>query len=115
MFQYLFLFFYCLNNFKLVLNGAFEAYRHITEIKAANAEIILHATMALNGGDMVNMTMESAAILTKAGIAVSLETGFEAYIPKTRILLFDAAQAIVFGLSFKNNPFKPCHFIGHCQ
>ena len=87
-------------NLKLVLNGAAEAYRLIPEIKNANAEIILHATMARNGGDMVNMTMESASILTKAGIAVSIETGFEGYVPKTRILLFEAAQAMVFGLSF---------------
>ena len=87
-------------NLKLVLNGAAEAYRLIPEIKNANAEIILHATMARNGGDMVNMTMESAAILTKAGIAVSIETGFEGYVPKTRILLFEAAQAMAFGLSF---------------
>lgn len=87
-------------NLKLVLNGAAEAYRLIPEIKNANAEIILHATMARNGGDMVNMTMESAAILTKAGIAVSIETGFEGYVPKTRILLFEAGQAMAFGLSF---------------
>jgi len=87
-------------NFKLVLNGAAEAYRLIPEIKNANAEIILHATMARNGGDMVNMTMESAAILTKAGIAVSIETGYEGYVPKTRILLFEAAEAMAFGLTF---------------
>ncbi len=43
-------------NFKLVLNGAAEAYRLIPEIKNANAEIILHATMTRNAGDMVNMT-----------------------------------------------------------
>lgn len=87
-------------NFKLVLNGAAEAYRLIPEIKNANAELILHATMARNGGDMVNMTMESASILTKAGIAVSIETGYEGYVPKTRILLFEAAEAMAFGLSF---------------
>ena len=87
-------------NFKLVLNGAAEAYRLIPEIKNANAEIILHATMARNGGDMVNMTMESAAILTRAGIAVSIETGYEGYVPKTRILIFEAAEAMAFGLSF---------------
>ena len=86
-------------NFKLVLNGAAEAYRLIPEIKNANAEIILHATMARNGGDMVNMTMESAALLTRAGIAVSIETGYEGYVPKTRILLFEAAEAMAFGLS----------------
>ncbi|MBC7758231.1 MAG: amidohydrolase, partial [Phormidesmis sp. FL-bin-119] len=75
-------------NFKLVINGAAEAYRLIPEIKAANAEIVLHATMARNGGDMVNMNRESAAILTAAGIPVSIESGFEAYVPKTRIILF---------------------------
>ena len=89
-------------NLKLVLNGAAEAYRLIPQVKEAKAEIILHATMARNGGDMVNMTRESAAILTNAGIPVSIETGFEAYVPKTRILLFEAAQAIPYGLSFND-------------
>ena len=87
-------------NFKLVLNGAAEAYRLIPQIKEAKAEIILHATMARNGGDMANMTQESAAILTEAGIPVSIEGGFEAYVPKTRIVLFEAGQAMVHGLSF---------------
>ena len=72
----------------------------LTTISNANAEIILHATMARNGGDMVNMTMESAALLTKSGLAVSIETGYEGYVPKTRILIFEAAQAMAFGLSF---------------
>lgn len=89
-------------NLKLVLNGAAEAYRLIPQIKEAKAELILHATMARNGGDMVNMSRESAAILTAAGIPVSIETGFEAYVPKTRILLFEAAQAIPYGLSFND-------------
>ncbi len=87
-------------NFKLVLNGASEAYRLIPQIKEAKAEIILHATMARNGGDMANMTKESAAILTKAGIPVSIEGGYEAYVPKTRIVLFEAGEAMVHGLSF---------------
>lgn len=89
-------------NLKLVLDGAAEAYRLIRQIKEAKAEIVLHATMARNGGDMVNMTRESAAILTSAGIQVSIETGYEAYVPKTRILLFEAGQAIPYGLSFND-------------
>ncbi|MEO7282023.1 MAG: amidohydrolase family protein [Gelidibacter sp.] len=56
--------------------------------------------MARNGGDMANMTRESAAILTAAGIPVSIEGGYEAYVPKTRIVLFEAGQAVVHGLSF---------------
>ncbi len=86
--------------FKLVIEGAAEAYRLTDEIKAAKAEVILHATMARNGGDMVNMTRESAVLLTSAGIPVSIETGYEAYVPKTRVLLFEAAQAMVQGLNY---------------
>jgi imidazolonepropionase-like amidohydrolase len=56
--------------------------------------------MARNSGDMVNMNRESAAILTTAGLPVSIESGFEAYVPKTRVLLFEAGQAMVHGLSF---------------
>ena len=87
-------------NLKLVINGAAEAYRLIPEIKVAKAEIVLHATMARNGGDMVNMNRESASILTGAGIPVSIESGYEGYVPKTRIILFEAGQAMAHGLSF---------------
>jgi imidazolonepropionase-like amidohydrolase len=87
--------------FKLVIEGAAEAYKLTEEIKAANAMVILHATMARNGGDMVNMTRESAALLTAAGIPVSIETGYEAYVPKSRVLLHEAAQAMVHGLSYE--------------
>lgn len=87
---------------KLVIDGAAEAYRLINEIKTANAEIILHATMARNGGDLVNMTRESAKILTAAGIPVSIESGYENYVPKTRIVLLEAAVAVANGLSFED-------------
>lgn len=87
-------------NFKLVINGAAEAYKLIDEIKSVKAEVILHATMARNGGDMVNMTRESAAILTTAGIPVSIETGFEGYVPKTHVLIYEAALAVAYGLPY---------------
>jgi len=87
-------------NFKLVIDGAAEAYRIIDDIKAANAEIILHATMARNDGDLLNMNRESAAILTAAGIRVSIESGYESYVPKTRVILFEAAQSTAYGFSF---------------
>jgi imidazolonepropionase-like amidohydrolase len=87
---------------KLVLDGAAEAYRLTDEIKAAKAEIILHATMARNEGDMLNMSRASAALLTKAGIPVSIESGYEGYVPKTRIVLFEAAVAMSFGLSYED-------------
>ena len=38
-------------------------------------------------GDMVNMTMESASLLTKAGIAISIETGYEAMYLKQNFII----------------------------
>jgi imidazolonepropionase-like amidohydrolase len=81
-------------DFKLVIEGAAEAYRIVDEIKSSGAEVIVHPTMARYAGDMQNVTMENAAILTKAGIPVSIESGFEAYVPKTRVILYEAAAAV---------------------
>ncbi len=88
-------------NFILVIDGGAEAYRVIDEIKAAKASLILHATMARNDGELLNMTRESAAILTKAGIPVSIESGYEAYVPKTRVILWEAALAVANGLPYE--------------
>ncbi|MEO8769718.1 MAG: amidohydrolase family protein [Ferruginibacter sp.] len=89
-------------NLKLVIDGGAEAYRIIDEIKESKAQLILHATMARNEGDMENMTRESAAILTAAGITVSIESGYESYVPKTRLILSEAALAVANGLSFED-------------
>lgn len=86
--------------FKLVIDGAAESYRLIDEIKKAKAEIILHATMTPGEGDKINLSRETAAILTKAGIPVSIESGYESYVPKTRIVLFEAAIAMASGLPY---------------
>jgi len=80
-------------NLKLVIEGGAEAYRLIDKIKASGAEVIVHPTMARPYGEMANMTMENAAILTRAGIPVSIESGYEGYVPKTRVILFEAAVA----------------------
>ncbi|HLZ88459.1 MAG TPA: amidohydrolase family protein [Puia sp.] len=78
---------------KLVIEGGAEAYRVIDKIKASGAEVIVHPTMARPYGEMANMTMENAAILFRAGIPVSIESGYEGYVPKTRVILFEAAVA----------------------
>ena len=89
-------------NLMLVIEGAAEGYRLIDQIKESHAEVIVHATMARASGDMLNMTMENAAILTRAGITVSIESGYEGYVPKTRVVLFEAAAAIRYGLSYED-------------
>jgi imidazolonepropionase-like amidohydrolase len=86
---------------RIILDGAAEAYLVADRIKAAGVPVILHATMARAGGDMENMSMESAAALRKAGIPVALQSGYESYVPKTRVVLFEAAVAAANGLTFE--------------
>ena len=45
--------------------------------------------------------MEAAARLVAAGVSVALQSGFESYVPKTRVVLFEAAIAAAYGLSFE--------------
>lgn len=85
---------------RVILDGAAEAYTVADQIKAAGVPVILHATMSRAGGDTENMSMESAATLRKAGISVALQSGYESYVPKTRVVLFEAAVAAANGLTF---------------
>ncbi|MFN2454117.1 MAG: amidohydrolase family protein [Pyrinomonadaceae bacterium] len=87
-------------NIRVVLDGAAEAYLVVDQIKAANVPVIIHPTMARAAGESENLSMETAATLRKAGISVALQSGFEAYVPKTRVVLFEAAAAAANGLSF---------------
>jgi imidazolonepropionase-like amidohydrolase len=49
-------------------------------------------------GEAENISMTTASLLADAGIPVALQSGFEAYVPKTRVLLFEAGLAAARGL-----------------
>ena len=85
---------------RIILDGAAEVYLLTDQIKAAKVPVILHATMSRAGGDAENMSMETASTLRKAGIPVALQSGYETYVPKTRVVLFEAAVAAANGLTF---------------
>ncbi len=87
--------------FRLVLDGAAESYLLVDEIKAAGVPVILHPTMARASDEMENITFETAAMLRQAGIPLALQSGFEGYVPKTRVVLFEAALAAANGLTFE--------------
>ncbi|MFN3649674.1 MAG: amidohydrolase family protein [Armatimonadota bacterium] len=84
---------------KIVLDGASEAYLVLDQLKAAGMPVILHAPMARPDGDAENASFETAAALRKAGIPFALQSGYEGYVPKTRVVLFEAALAAANGLS----------------
>jgi len=86
---------------KLVLDGAAEAHLVLNEIKASGYPVILHPTMHRASGETENISFETASKLRAAGIPFALESGFESYVPKTRVILFEAALAAANGLTFE--------------
>ncbi|ACY48307.1 amidohydrolase family protein [Rhodothermus marinus] len=84
--------------FRLILDGAAEAYLVLDAIKQAGVPVILHPAMVRPRGETVNATLETAARLHEAGIPFAFQSGFESYVPKTRVVLFEAAMAVANGL-----------------
>ncbi len=87
-------------HFRLILDGAAEADLVIGQIKAAGYPVIVHATMQRHSGETENASFETAAHLQATGIDWALQSGFEGYVPKTRVILFEAAVAAANGLTF---------------
>jgi imidazolonepropionase-like amidohydrolase len=86
-------------NIRIVLDGVSEAEIVMNEIKQSGYPVIVHPTMARAGGDTESLSMETASRLKAAGIPVALQSGYEGYVPKTRVVLFEAAMAAANGLS----------------
>jgi imidazolonepropionase-like amidohydrolase len=84
--------------FRLLLEGASEAYLLIDEIKEAGVTVIIHPTMMRTSGDGENASFETAGKLAEAGIPVLFQSGYEGYVPKTRVVLYEAAIAVANGL-----------------
>lgn len=85
---------------RIVLDSAAEAYLLLEPIRSAKVPVILHPTMKRSGsGETENASFETAATLRAAGIPVALQSGYESYVPKTRVVLFEAAVASAHGLS----------------
>jgi len=89
-------------NIRIVLDGASEAFVVIDEIKASGFPVIIHPTMYRAGGETESLSMETASKLKAAGITVALQSGFESYVPKTRVVLFEAGVAAANGLSMRD-------------
>jgi imidazolonepropionase-like amidohydrolase len=87
--------------FRMILDGGAEAYLMIAELKAANVPVLVHAPMTRGFGERENQTWELAKRLSDAGIAIAIQTGYESYVPKVRIVLFEAAIAAANGLGME--------------
>lgn len=84
--------------FELILDGASEAYLVVDEIEEAGVPVILHPTMTRPSGTTQNAAFTTAATLHEAGVPVAIQSGWEPYVPKTRVVLYEAAIAVANGL-----------------
>ncbi len=90
--------------FKLqaVLDLATEAYLMADQIAAQKAPVVVHPTMQRVGGSLetYNAHLCNAALLADKNVPLAIGTGFEGYVPKTRVLRHEAAMAMVNGLGW---------------
>ncbi len=86
----------------IVLDGAAEAYEVLDRIRDANVPVIVHPTMMRSRGETENLSFETASLLYEAGILTAIQGGFEPYVPKSRLVLFEAGVAAAHGLGFEN-------------
>jgi imidazolonepropionase-like amidohydrolase len=88
--------------FRLVLDGAADAPLVLEEIRRRQVPVFVHPTMTRAHEQTANLSFETAARLKQAGIPFALQSGYEPYVPKTRVVLFEAGVAAANGLSFRD-------------
>ncbi len=86
---------------KIALDGVSDAPLVLDEIKRSGFPVFLHPTMFRANNETENLSFETASKLKRTGIEFALQSGFESYVPKTRVVLFEAAVAVANGLSHK--------------
>ncbi len=89
-------------NIRVILDGAAEVYEVLDRVREAGVQVIVHPTMMRARGETENLSFETAAKLYEAGIPAAIQGGYEAYVPKSRLVLFEAAVAAAHGLGFEN-------------
>ena len=85
----------------MVLDGATEAYLVVDRIRESGVPVFVHPTMTRAYGEKENLSFTTAAVLMDAGIPVAFQSGFESYVPKTRVALLEAAVTLAYGLEFE--------------
>jgi imidazolonepropionase-like amidohydrolase len=83
------------------LDLASEAYLMAERIAAAKVPVVVHPTMQRPSAmETFNTTLCNAAVLANRNVPLAIGTGFEGYVPKTRVLRHEAGMAMVNGLGF---------------
>lgn len=84
---------------KTILAGATEGYLVADELVSAKVPVLVGPIMTRVGSpETENATFENAAILADRGVPIAIRSGFESYVPRARVVLFEAAIAAANGL-----------------
>ena len=84
------------------LDLATEGYLMADRLAEAKVPVVVHPTMQRPGATMetYHSHLGNAAVLADHKIPLAIGTGFEGYVPKTRVLRHEAAMAMVNGLGY---------------
>jgi imidazolonepropionase-like amidohydrolase len=85
---------------KVRLELATEGYLMTDEIQKAGVAVVVHPTMQRAAGSLETFHSQTcnASVLADHKIPLAIGTGFESYVPKTRVLRHEAAMGMVAGL-----------------
>ena len=86
---------------KPVLALATEGYLIRDQLREAKVPVIVHPTMQRVGGiETINSFLGNAASLSDSGVPISICSGVEGYVPKSRVIRWEAAIGMTYGLGF---------------
>jgi imidazolonepropionase-like amidohydrolase len=82
------------------LELATEGYLLADRLASAKVPVVVHPTMQRAGSSMetFNSFAGNAAVLADKKVPLAIGSGFEGYVPKTRVVRYEAAMAMVNGL-----------------
>jgi len=84
---------------KPILSLATEAYRMAESLADRKTPVIVHPTMQRPSSiETFNGILGNASVLAQHNVPIAISTAFEGYVPKTRVLRYEAAIAAVNGL-----------------
>ena len=84
-----------------LLTQATEGYLLADVLAEMKVPVVVHPTMMRpNSLETYNASVGNAGFLAERKIPLAIGTSYEGYVPKTRVLRFEAAMAMVNGLGF---------------
>jgi len=85
-------------NVRMVLDGGAESYLVLRELREAKVPVLSHPPMIRAVEERRNASFTTPSVLADAGIPMAIQTGYESYVPKVRVLVFEAGHAAANGL-----------------